>query len=333
MTTPYTPPEWAFEFHGHRCPFMPIGYRMGRLAMERSASSARRTTASSSSPSSARVIPQTCMMDGIQAATGATYGKLLMAKTFYGKLAAVFYHPDKGAVRYALNAEFMDAMGKFEFFVYRKRGIEPSEIPVAVTDEVINWVAAQPDETVFKVGGHARLLYTPVKGSFNKTKCASCGEYVFDRYVRMKDGEPVCIPCSGYEPATRGGRGITMTDTTALRAAGDTATALDLQLLADDMTRSSASRARRWPSSCSRPDADMAPFAGWTRVQRHRYCQALMKARRGERVMLEADELACPAAARAFGFRPLPPALQTGKGLVGFGIVAEPESGARCSGA
>jgi len=20
------PPEWAFEFHGHRCPFMPIGY-------------------------------------------------------------------------------------------------------------------------------------------------------------------------------------------------------------------------------------------------------------------------------------------------------------------
>ena len=57
MTTPYTPPEWAFEFHGHSCPFMPIGYRMGRLAMERlGASSARRITASTSSPSSVRVI-------------------------------------------------------------------------------------------------------------------------------------------------------------------------------------------------------------------------------------------------------------------------------------
>jgi len=33
MATPYVPPDWAFEFHGHRCPFMPIGYRMGRLAM------------------------------------------------------------------------------------------------------------------------------------------------------------------------------------------------------------------------------------------------------------------------------------------------------------
>ena len=35
MTTQHVPPDWAFEFHGHRCPFMPIGYRMGRLALER----------------------------------------------------------------------------------------------------------------------------------------------------------------------------------------------------------------------------------------------------------------------------------------------------------
>ena len=28
-------PEWMWEFHGHRCPFMPIGYRMGKVAMEK----------------------------------------------------------------------------------------------------------------------------------------------------------------------------------------------------------------------------------------------------------------------------------------------------------
>jgi len=27
-------PDWTFEFHGHRCPFMPIGFRMGTLAMQ-----------------------------------------------------------------------------------------------------------------------------------------------------------------------------------------------------------------------------------------------------------------------------------------------------------
>lgn len=28
-------PNWTFEFHGHRCPFMPIGYRMGALALQK----------------------------------------------------------------------------------------------------------------------------------------------------------------------------------------------------------------------------------------------------------------------------------------------------------
>ncbi|MGB7546044.1 MAG: DUF169 domain-containing protein, partial [Methanothrix sp.] len=56
---------------------------------------------------------------------------------------------------------------------------------------------------------------------------------------------------------------------------------------------------------------------------RHRYCQALMRARHGQNVVLDAEGISCPAAARAFGFRPLPESLRTGKGLVGFGIVSE----------
>jgi formylmethanofuran dehydrogenase subunit E len=27
------PPEWAYEFHGHRCPFLPLGFRMGQAAL------------------------------------------------------------------------------------------------------------------------------------------------------------------------------------------------------------------------------------------------------------------------------------------------------------
>ncbi len=33
------------------------------------------------------------MMDGLQVATGATYGKVLIAKTFYGKLAVNLLSP------------------------------------------------------------------------------------------------------------------------------------------------------------------------------------------------------------------------------------------------
>jgi formylmethanofuran dehydrogenase subunit E len=141
------------------------------------------------------------MVDGIQAATGATYGKVLMEKTFYGKLAATFFHPKKGAVRFCLTPDFIDAMGKFEFFVYRKKGVEPSKIPREVSDEVTKWTYEQSDEFMFKVEPKPEFRFTPPKGSFNKNKCSVCGEYVFERYLRLKDGAPVCIPCSGYAKA------------------------------------------------------------------------------------------------------------------------------------
>jgi len=73
--------------------------------------------------------------------------------------------------------------------------------------------------------------------------------------------------------------------------------------------------------------ADYPPDA--QRLEQHRYCQAIMKARRGEHVTLDAEGIACPAAAAAFGFRPLPEGLRNGKGLVGFGIVAEEAVGRR----
>jgi uncharacterized protein (DUF169 family) len=70
-------------------------------------------------------------------------------------------------------------------------------------------------------------------------------------------------------------------------------------------------------------------FASFEPIRGHRYCQALMRARHGESVMLEPDGLACPAAAAAFGFRPLPAQLSNGKGLVGFGIVGDAGVGQR----
>ena len=69
--------------------------------------------------------------------------------------------------------------------------------------------------------------------------------------------------------------------------------------------------------------------AGGQALERHRYCQALMRARRGQSVTLDSAGIACPAAAAAFGFHPLPEGLQSGKVLVGFGIVSDPAVGKR----
>ena len=77
------------------------------------------------------------------------------------------------------------------------------------------------------------------------------------------------------------------------------------------------------------PNGGRDEFAAFELLRNHRYCQALMKARHGESVLLDSSGISCPAAAAAFGFRPLPEQLANGKGLVGFGITAEASIGQR----
>lgn len=76
------------------------------------------------------------------------------------------------------------------------------------------------------------------------------------------------------------------------------------------------------------PEDDPRPYEDWQKVESHRYCQALMKARHGEKVVLLPQEISCPAAASVFGVTPLPEGLASGRGLKGFGIVQQEETGA-----
>lgn len=192
-------PEWAWEFHGHRCPFMPMGYRMGRIAM-------REMGIPRVADHGAYVLsemgighPQTCMMDGLQVATGCTYGKAMLERLNYGKVGCILYVPGKGAVRVAARAEFLAELGKAEFFSYRKKGVEPSQIPAEVAEEAIRIVLDAPEERAFKIEGLDGFAFDRPKSSWVKDKCDNCGEFVFERYLRIKDGHQLCIPCSGYK--------------------------------------------------------------------------------------------------------------------------------------
>jgi uncharacterized protein (DUF169 family) len=59
---------------------------------------------------------------------------------------------------------------------------------------------------------------------------------------------------------------------------------------------------------------------GTKEVDAHRFCQLIMRARRGERLMLTKECISCPAAAAALGLKPLPRQLQDGTMLCGYGI-------------
>lgn len=67
----------------------------------------------------------------------------------------------------------------------------------------------------------------------------------------------------------------------------------------------------------------------YNQESKYRYCQALMKARYGDKVVLHKDNIACPASAAAFGFKPLAEKLRTGDMLFKMGLFASREAARR----
>ena len=68
------------------------------------------------------------------------------------------------------------------------------------------------------------------------------------------------------------------------------------------------------------------PNNGMKEVEDHRFCQLIMRARKGEELILTKDGITCPAAASALGFKPLPKNIQDGSMLQGYGIFRDSES-------
>lgn len=196
-------PDWVFEFHGHRCPFVPIGYRMGQIALRELGVEREKNSELWAFSEMGDGHHNTCMEDGIQAATGCTYAKRNMEHLGYGKAAMVLYHPgplEKGAVRVSLKTDAFDQLGKFEFLTYRKKGAAPSDIPDNVSREIVDWVLSRNEEDLFKVERLSHFDFQkPGPKTFAKAKCVKCGEYVFEPQVRMVNGQSHCIPCSGYK--------------------------------------------------------------------------------------------------------------------------------------
>ena len=64
-------------------------------------------------------------------------------------------------------------------------------------------------------------------------------------------------------------------------------------------------------------------------AQRSRYCQLLMLARKGQTLMLTAENIACPAAKAALGLGPLPEKISTGEMLCTLGLFETKEAAAK----
>jgi len=189
--------ETAIEFHGHKCPAMPMGLRVGSAAM---------STLGVERAKDGQLLAlveigvnhcATCFADGIQMITGCTFGKGNLRRLNYGKWALTLIDKKTSrAVRVAVRAEMMAANKQTDFFQqYRMKGIPASQVPPEVAQPLVDRVLNAPEDRLIAIGEVFEYKTQDAPHSFDSFICAICGEMVAEPYGRLLDDKKVCIPC------------------------------------------------------------------------------------------------------------------------------------------
>ncbi|MFQ6613177.1 MAG: FmdE family protein [Fidelibacterota bacterium] len=192
--------ESAFFIHGHVCGGMPLGFRAGLAALkalkaERELNMAKLVFVETGTGHAAG-----CFADGVQMGTGCTFGKGLIQRTEYGKWAMnLVDKATKKAVRVSVRPEVMQRSFQSPFVQKRREGVPPTEVPLEISRQLIEGMLGKGDEELFMISEIFEYplskLPTP---TFNLVACSVCGEIVAENKARLKDGNPVCTPCSEY---------------------------------------------------------------------------------------------------------------------------------------
>lgn len=183
--------------HGHVCPAMPMGLRVGAAALDalkadRAADGQLLALVEIGDDHCA-----TCFADGVQMITGCTFGKGNITKLHYGKWGVTLIEVATGrAVRVAPTAAAMLANKRTAFFTdYREKGVPASQVPTDVVAPLVQAVLGAPADQLLSVGEIFTHPVTPTPPSFASLVCDACGDMVVEGYARVVGDQKVCIPC------------------------------------------------------------------------------------------------------------------------------------------
>lgn len=193
--------EASFFIHGHVCGGMPLGFLAGFKALqvlgsEREANMAKVVLVETGTGHAAG-----CFADGVQMATGCTFGKGLIQRTEYGKWALTLVEKGtKRAVRVSVKPEVMKQSFASPFVKMRHQGTPPTDVPLDISRPMVQGLLGRTAEDLFLVSEIFEYPLPPAPApSFNLVTCEGCGEMVAENKARLKDNKMLCRPCSGYE--------------------------------------------------------------------------------------------------------------------------------------
>jgi formylmethanofuran dehydrogenase subunit E len=185
--------EDAIEFHGHLCPGIVIGYRVGTYAAEQF------KDRSEDEELVVVVENKSCAVDAIQVINGCTFGKGNLVFKDLGKHVYTFFkRGERNALRISVNSRKRGNDEKYnelfpkvrngtatveELEEFRKRHAEKAYAILDIPDEdlfTVTNVETEPPEKA--------MVYRSIA-------CAECGEEAMETRLRVKEGKMVCLPC------------------------------------------------------------------------------------------------------------------------------------------
>lgn len=199
--TNINPQEWlefGQKFHGHKCPAMPMGLRVGAAAMNKLGVDRAKDGQILAFVDLGEDHCATCYADGLQVIMGTTFGKGNIKKTHKGKWAVTVVDKATGkAVRVTPKAEAMLANKQTDFFKeYREKDIPASKVPDEVVEPLVQKVMGAPDEMLMNISEVFDYQLQEAPHSFNSFVCEECGEMTVEEYGRVKGDKKVCQDCA-----------------------------------------------------------------------------------------------------------------------------------------
>ncbi|MCD6428702.1 MAG: TraR/DksA C4-type zinc finger protein [Desulfurococcales archaeon] len=210
--------ERARLFHGHVCPFLVLGLRASEIAMEKLSLRKPGVVETVREDILAIVEVNNCFADGVQVATGCTFGNNSLIYVDLGKNALTLLKRGEGrGVRVYVDAEELkkkyfsrEVNELFEKVVVRREGSEKEIRKLQELWEELGYMMADMPEDEFvihEVEVVEGLERAPI---FESIRCSRCGELVMSTRVVYVGGEPLCLACAGRAANAVVGRGISV---------------------------------------------------------------------------------------------------------------------------
>lgn len=187
----------ALNMHGHVCGGMPMGYIAGLAGLKSLGAQREKNMDMMALVDIGEKHAAGCFADGVQFATGCTFGKGLLKKQMKGKWSFTLVHkPTEKAVRVNIKPSLLQKAFQAPFITeYRIKGVKPADIPSDVADPAFKRPFSLKLEDIVEVKGPFDFKVEKGKATFNLTECESCGEAVAENFLRVQDDKKVCLDC------------------------------------------------------------------------------------------------------------------------------------------